>query len=265
MGVSVKRFTWLACLLLVALSLHACAGSGARINEIRERGMLRVGVKVDVPDFGYLSPATGEIEGLEIDLARMMAEEMLGDGRALKLISVTAQTRGSMLDNGELDVVIATFTITEERKKSYYFSEPYFSDEIGLLVKVDSGITNLDDLDQKKVGVVQAGTALKALQAETQTRGITINYAEYASYPEIQAALMNGEIDAFSVDKSILQGYVDENTVILDEGFNPQSYGIAVRLDDKEMAKYLDEFMKKIKEDGRLEELQSRWDRLPEE
>jgi len=263
----VKRFAWCACLLLIALSIgvSACDGSSARINEIRDRGVLRVGVKVDVPDFGYLNPTTGEIEGMEIDLARLMAEELLGDGRALKLISVTAQTRGSMLDNGELDVVIATFTITEERKKSYYFSEPYFSDEIGLLVKADSGIAVFNDLDQKTVGSVQSGTARKALEAEEQARGIVLTYAEYASYPEIHAALMKGEIDAFAVDKSILQGYVDETTIILDEGFNPQSYGIAVRLDDKDMTKFLDEFMKKIEEDGRLEELQERWERQPKE
>jgi len=248
-------------LLVLSLFFGACGLGQPAFKEIREREVLRVGVKVDVPDFGYIDPETGELQGLEIDLARLIAEDILGDKEAVRMIGVTAQTRGPMLDNGELDIVIATFTITEERKKVFHFSPPYFYDEIGFLVKQDSVLTGLGNMDGKIIGVVQSGTAHKALLAEAETRGTQLEYREYSSYPEVKAALVSGKIDAFAADKSILVGYADTSTMVLQEGFNPQEYGIAARLDDAEMAKYLDTFMEAIKKDGRLESILLRWER----
>lgn len=81
-----------------------------QVQAIIERGVLRVGVKQDVPNFGYKNPDSGEFEGLEIDIARKIADEL---GVDIEFTPVTAQTRGPLLDNGQVDMVIATFTITD--------------------------------------------------------------------------------------------------------------------------------------------------------
>lgn len=257
-----KKLIALICLISLTLTLAAgCGNDDAALNEIRDRGTLRVGVKSDVPGFGYFNSETKEFEGIEIDLARLIAGDILSDDKAVEFVAVTAQTRGPMLDNGELDMVIATFTITEERKESYNFTKPYYHDELGFLVVAGSDIQSFADIDGKTVGIAQSGTAKSALEAEAEKRGIQLNYGERASYPELKAALTAGEIDAFAVDKSILIGYSDEKTRILDDGFNPQDYGIATKLENTQLAEYLDEFLDTIMQDGQFDEILTQWER----
>ncbi|MCR3922824.1 MAG: transporter substrate-binding domain-containing protein [Firmicutes bacterium] len=230
-----------------------------QLQAIVNRGKLLVGTKVDVPGFGYQNPETGDVEGLEIDIAKALAKKLLGDETLLETQGVTAQTRGPLLDNNEVDLVIATFTITEERKLSFNFTEPYFTDAIGFLVKKDLGATVIEDLDGLTIGVAQSATTKDALEERAAEVGVTFKYAEFASYPEINAALASGRVDAFSVDKSILSGYVNETTVILEEGFKPQDYGIACKLDNKDLAEYVQEFIVEIKADGTLDSMLAKW------
>ena len=236
----------LACLFL----LPACAP---------EEDVLRVGVKIDVPRFGYQSPETGQVEGFEVDLAKELAKELKGSEDNLKLTGVNVTTRGAMLDNGSLDAALSTFTITDSRKRSYNFSQPYYTDHIGILVKKDAGIASLADLDGKTIGVAQSATTKEKLQAAADELGITLNFNEYATYPEIKIALVSGRIDAFSVDESILAGYVDDTTTLLREQFSPQEYGVATALNNKELAAEIDRVIGEMKEDGRLAALQEKW------
>ncbi|MGN0144195.1 MAG: transporter substrate-binding domain-containing protein, partial [Clostridium sp.] len=172
---------------------------------------------------------------------------------------VTAKTRGPLLDNGEIDMVAATFTITEERKKSYNFSEPYLTDGVGLLVKKDAGYTCLKDLDGKTIGVAQSSTTKKALEEEAANQGIKLKFSELSSYPELKAALDSKRIDCFSVDASILNGYVDDSSVILDDRYNPQEYGIASKLDNKDLAEEINGVIKDMKTSGELDKLIDKW------
>jgi putative glutamine transport system substrate-binding protein len=255
-----NRFTafTLSVFLLLPCFFASCAGD-EQIKAIRERGVLRVGVKVDVPRFGYLNPATGEIEGMEIDLARAIAKDILGDENAVRFMNITAQTRGAMLDNGEIDIVVATFTITEERRQNFNFSRPYFTDELGYLLRADSPAKHPEDLNGKIVGVAQASTARTAFSNECARLGIHVTLAEYASYPEIKLALTNGEIDAFVADKSILYGYLDDKCVMLQEGFNPQQYGIAGKLQNDKLAARIDSLLETLEKNGGMAAIFNKW------
>ncbi|WP_294402315.1 transporter substrate-binding domain-containing protein [uncultured Clostridium sp.] len=240
-------------------SQAASSSEGADIQKIKDNGVLKVGVKVDVPKYGYKNPETGEIEGFEIDLAKQVAKKILGDENKIELQGVTAKTRGPLLDNGEIDMVAATFTITEERKKSYNFSDPYLKDGVGLLVKKDAGYASLKDLDGKTIGVAQSSTTKKALEEEASKQGITLNFSEFSSYPEIKAALDSKRVDCFAVDASILNGYVDDSSVILDDRYNPQEYGIASKLDNTELAKEINEVVNEMKSSGEIDKLVEKW------
>ncbi len=246
-------------MLAVLVTLTACAGGNQAVKAIRERGALRVGVKVDVPHFGYLNPETSQIEGLEVDLAKEIAKGIFGSEKAVKLTPLTAQTRGPMLNNGEIDIAIATFTITDERKKTFNFTTPYFTDEIGLLVHEESQISSFADISAKTVGVVQSGTARDTIASEAEKRGYLVAIKEFASYPEVKAALDAHQINAFAADKSILTGYKDDACVVLEEGLSPQVYGIATALDNKGLAAYMDGVVKSMIKDGRLEQIFEKW------
>lgn len=231
----------------------------AGVKEIKDRGSLRVGVKADVPNFGLQDAATGEFSGMEIDLAIALAERIGLSADDVKFEAVTAKTRGPLLDNGQLDVVIATFTIKPERLEQWNFSDPYYQDEVGLLVKKSSGFKSLADLDGKTIGVAQGATSRDAAQAEADKLGIKLNFLEFATYPEINAALESGRVDAFCVDKSILSGYVTDDSEILPDGFSPQDYGIASKKGTDDLTKFINDMLKEMKENGEMDALLAKW------
>jgi putative glutamine transport system substrate-binding protein len=245
--------------IVLSFSLASCKDKGAGVDAIKDAGVLKVGVKEDVPNFGLRNTDTDVIEGFEVDIAKMIAAEILGDADAIELTPVTAKTRGPLLDNGELDLVIATFTITEERKLTYNFSTPYYTDAVGLMVKKDAGYAGLADMDGAVIGVAQSATSKDAVTAEADKLGISVSFSEYATYPEIKAALDSGRIDAFCVDGSILGGYMDDTTMILPDRFSPQDYGVASKLDNTDLADAVDKMITGWIDDGTMDELIAKW------
>ncbi|MDO8950393.1 MAG: MetQ/NlpA family ABC transporter substrate-binding protein [Actinomycetota bacterium] len=269
-----------ALLVLLALSLvlgaFALAGCGAKeeaaapetepavelpagAKAIKDAGVLRVGVKADVPNFGLQDAATGEFAGMEIDLAKAIAKRIGIAEDKVKFEAVTAKTRGPLLDNGQLDLVIATFTIKPERLEQWNFSKPYYQDEVGLLVKNSSGIKSLADLNGKTVGVAQGATSRDAVQAEADKAGVKVTFLEFATYPEINAALESGRVDAFSVDKSILSGYLTENSTILPDGFSPQDYGIASKKGTDDLTTFINGMLAEMETNGEMKTLLEKW------
>ncbi|MFZ2530873.1 MAG: transporter substrate-binding domain-containing protein [Streptococcus suis] len=221
-----------------------------QVQAIIERGVLRVGVKQDVPNFGYKNPDSGEFEGLEIDIARKIADEL---GVDIEFTPVTAQTRGPLLDNGQVDLVIATFTITEERKLLYNFTTPYYTDAVGFLVNKDSGIKTFTDLNGKTIGVAQGSITRTLISELADKYGIAVNFAELGSYPELSVSLRAHRTDAFSVDQSILSGYIGSKSELMDFSFSASDYGIVTKLSNKDLNNYLNSLVEKWTSDGTLQ------------
>lgn len=244
---------------LGAVATVSLLGGSGLVGCASDSNILRVGTKIDVPQFGYQSPKTGEIEGFEVDIAHELAARIKGDPDNLQVTGVNVSTRGIMLDNNTLDATLATFTITEARKKSYNFSQPYFTDYIGILVKKDSGITELSQLDGKTIGVAVSATTRDKLTDAGNEIGISMDFAEYATYPEIKIALVTRRVDAFSVDRSILMGYLDDSTVLIDAQFAPQDYGVACKKSNTELAAQIDGVISDMKENGTLASLERKW------
>ncbi len=239
------------------------------VQAIIDRGELRVGVKNAVVGFGYQDLLTKEYSGLEISLAEKIAEEL---GVEPEFTAVTAATRTELLDSGDIDAVLATFTITDERKKSWDFSTPYFTDYVTVLVEDASGITDLAGLVDQKVGVSSGSTSAKALvkamveagvisgdnfdeetfDASTWTEGVS--FQQYDDYPSISLALDADEVQAFCVDKSILAVYNTEGRSYIENRFAPQDYGVATKKDSG-LSAYVDALITKWLEDGTIDAL----------
>ncbi|HPF87333.1 MAG TPA: transporter substrate-binding domain-containing protein [Candidatus Limiplasma sp.] len=245
----------LALTMLMTLCMTAMAEETDGVAAIQAAGVLKVGVKSDVAGFGLQDLVTEEYSGLEVDLAHKLAEVILGDPDAVEFTAVTAKTRGPLLDTGELDMVIATFTIKADRIVQYDFSKPYFVDAIGLMVLADSGYESFADLDGKTIGVAQSATTKDALQAAADEAGMTVSFSEYPTYPDIKAALSAGNVDCFSVDKAILMSYLDASTVILPDSFAAQPYGIAVKKGNTALLDLVNETIASMREDGSLDAL----------
>ena len=222
-------------LLLSALAIltFATTASAATLPDdvqaIVKRGELHVGVKSDVPGFS-MQDLSGNYAGMEVDLSKKLAEAMGLKADKVVFTAVTAKTRGQLLDTGDIDMVLATFTITPDRKKIWNFSTPYYTDAVSLLVKKNSGIANYGDLVKKRVGVAEGSTSKDALIKAAAENGVTLtdtaNIQTFPDYPSIKAALDAGQVQAFCVDGSILSGYLDPSTEILSTvRFAPQDYG----------------------------------------
>lgn len=216
----------------------------ADVQAIVDRGVFRVGVKNAVPGFGFQDTLTNEYSGMEVDLGKMIADYL---GVDVEYTTVTAATRGELLDSGDIDCVLATFTITEERKQSWDFTTPYYTDAVTVLVEDKNGITSLEDLVGKTVGVSSGSTSARELVRAMVEKGLissdsfnpdtfdaatwkeNISFRQYDDYPTISTALSAGEVDAFCVDKSILAIYKTEGRSYIEENFSPQQYGIATK------------------------------------
>lgn len=240
----------------------------ADVQKIIDNGVLKVGTKIDVPKFGLQNTATGDMEGVEIDLAYEIAGKIFGctaaEAKDKKLVSfqgVTAKTRGPLLDNGEVDLVIATYTITPERKETWNFSTPYYTDAVGLMVLKDSGITSIEDLDGKIIGVSQGSTTKEGFKAYVAEKGLDVNpeFEEFDGYPSLAAALAAKNIDVFSVDRAILAGYNDDTTLILEDRFAEQDYGVASKLDNKGLAELVDGVVTGLKDSGTMDTMLKDW------
>ena len=171
-----------------------------------------------------------------------------------------------MLDDGTADFTIATFSITNERQKQWNFTSPYYTDSLGLMVKkavTDSNflgtkaITSISKLDGKIIGVARNTTTRDDLLAYLDRNGldITPQFMEFGSYDALKKALDAGTIDVFSVDRSILYGYVDNKTTILPDKFAYQNYGIATAKANTELAEFAQQTLDEISQDGTLSEL----------
>lgn len=240
---------------------------GADTQAIVDRGVLRVGVKNAVVGFGYQDPATGEYSGMEIELAKKLAGQL---GVDVEFTTVTAATRTELLDSGDIDCVLATFTITDERKQSWDFTTPYYTDYVTVLVEDSSGITSLADLKGKLVGVSSGSTSARSLveamiedgdiegtgfsadtfDPATWTDGVT--FQQFDDYPAISTALSAGTVDAFCVDKSILAVYKTEGRSYIDAQFAPQEYGIATKK-GSDFSTYCNDFVEACLSDGTID------------
>ena len=244
----------------------AAAALDADVQAIVDRGVLRVGVKNAVLGFGYQDPITSEYSGMEIDLANALAAQL---GVDVEFTTVTAATRTELLDSGDIDCVLATFTITEERKQSWDFTTPYYTDHVTVLVEDASGIKTLADLKDKLVGVSSGSTSARALTAAMIDAGVIdgagfdketfdaatwkegISFQQFDDYPGISTALAAGQVDAFCVDKSILAVYKTEGRSYIADEFAPQEYGIATKKDSG-FSTYCEDFIQAKLADGTI-------------
>ena len=240
----------------------SAAALGADTQAIVDRGVLKVGVN-------FQDTLTGEYKGLEDSLAEMIAEHL---GVDVEFTTVTAATRGELLDSGDIDAVLATFTITEERKKTWDFSTPYYTDYVSVLVEDSTGIKGLADLKDKVVGVSSGSTSARALVRAMIDEGVLdganfdadtfnadtwkdgVSFRQYDDYPAISTALSAGEVQGFCVDKSILAIYKTEGRSYIDAEFSPQEYGVATKK-GSDFSTLCDDLVKGWLADGTIEQL----------
>ncbi|QJC50924.1 glutamate ABC transporter substrate-binding protein [Paenibacillus albicereus] len=244
----------------------APSGEGAAVQAIQDRGKLVVGVKFDTKLFGLKDPGSGEVEGFDIDVARAIAKKILGDETKLELKEVTSKTRIPMVENGEIDLIVATMTITDDRKKQVDFSDVYFNAGQSLLVKKGSSIKSIDDVTKDTKVIGQKGaTSIKNI--EEKVPGLRVQ--QYENYQEAFTALKAGKGEVLTTDNAILFGMSqqDPEYVVVGGMFTDEPYGIAAKKGNQDLVAAVNETLKEMKDSGDYAALYEQWmgEKPPEE
>lgn len=259
-----KNFFKLAVLALVSVFfLAACgtddektSGSESASGEASEK--IVFGVKFDTNLFGLKNLKSGDVEGFDIDIAKLLAKEIHGDDVEIEFVEVTSKTRIPLLNKGDIDAIIATMTITEERRSEVDFTEVYFEAGQSLLVKKGSAIKSIKDLTKD--------TTVLAVKGSTSTDNIRkaapdAKVLEFENYAEAFTALKAKQGDTLTTDNSILLGMVaEDNSFELVGGtFTDEPYGIAVKLGNKELLDNLNKALETIHSNGEFDKVYDKW------
>ncbi|NOV02316.1 transporter substrate-binding domain-containing protein [Paenibacillus planticolens] len=234
------------------------AAAATILDEIKSRGKMVVGVKYDTKLFGLKDPASGKVEGFDVDIAKALAKQILGDENKIELMEVTSKTRIPMLNNKEIDMIVATMTITEERRQQVEFSEVYFKAGQSLLVKKGSPIKGIED--------VKKGTKVLAVKGSTSVDNVKkavpdVNVLEFDNYQDAFSALKAGQGDTLTTDNAILYGMAaqDSNYEVVGQPFTDEPYGIAIKKEEKALLNAVNEGLKTLHSNGEYDKIYGKW------
>ncbi len=187
--------------MLLALALPAMAD---RLDEVKARGRLIVGVSDATPPFTFKRPGEPDHAGYDIDLVRAVAKRL---GVAVETVSLSSAERIPMLKNGQVDFVATSMTRTPERLRDVDFSVIYFVTPHAVIVKKSSGITSVHQLAGRKASSASTSTAGGNLKEVVPS----VNIVYVRDYAVAFAALKDGSVDAFPTDESVLRAIVQQD------------------------------------------------------
>jgi len=228
----------------------ATIASNKWASKIKQAGTLRLGGTQTSNLFSLLNEKDGKIRGFDAGLAQLLTRYILGDGAKYQFTQVTSSTREQVLINDQVDMVLATYSITPARAEKISFAGPYYTSQAGVLVKASNkAIQSYNDLAGKKTAT-QAGSTGPAILAQFAPKAAV---QEFQTHQEAVDALRQGRVDAYVTDYTLLL-----NTLSLGTGdarlagtpFGPQDpYGVGLPKGSDGVA-FVNAFLKKIEADG---------------
>ena len=247
-----RRLAIVTVALALAGLFASAASAQSTLETVKKRGKLIAGVKTDFPPFGTVD-AAGKNVGFDVDVAHRFAKTLFDDEQQVELVAVTSGNRIPFLQSGKIDIIIATVTITDERRQVVEFSEPYFMSGSLLLVPKTSSARSLDDMAGKTVAVVQGAIQDRDVE-QLQPKATRVKFGKVS---EAVLAVKGGRADAYVHDDIVILSLVKENPDLKAVGtpFMPRPYGIAVRKGDLDFVKWVNDQLARMKKDGTSERL----------
>lgn len=231
------------------------------MDAIQSRGRLTAGVAYDIPGMGYKDPRTGMIEGFESDLARAIAEKLLGGRDRIDFSQVTDEQRIRALQNDLVDVVLSQITITPDRAEQVDFSVPYLVTREALLVPKGSSIKRLEDLAGKRIAVTAGSISLRRMRASLPSLPGATLVITPLSFGNVEA-VAKGEADAAAndlINLTMLQHAWKrpDDYVLIDIGdrFDAKPFGIGVKKGRQSLVVLLNEAINALKASGEIDRL----------
>ena len=273
-----QRTSALAGAAVAALLLTACGGgsdeggeapaapsaseapefeAGTTMAEIADRGTITIGTKFDQPGFG-LRGLSGDPEGFDVDVAEYIAAQLGVEADGITWVEAPSAQREDLIVNGDVDLVVATYTINDKRKERITFAGPYYVAGQQIMVGADedriSGPEDLAANPDVKICSVEGSTPAENIR---QYLASPDQLVLFAGYDECVSAMQTGQAQALTTDNVILTGYVAENEgefKLVGEQFTEEPYGIGITKGDVAMCEFVNEALASAAEEGYYEE-----------
>ena len=273
-----KRRWWLVAILLVVALIGTACGSddddtdttagddtetaapkhpaGSTMANLQAKGKLVVGTKFDQPLFGLKNPLTGNIEGFDVEIAKLMAQGIFGGtleeaAKKIEFVETVSRVREPSITDGRVDMVVATYTINDARKQIVDFAGPYYIAGQDIMVKKDNTtIKAVGDLNGKKVCSVQGSTSITNVQKQAPQADLSITFDTYSKCAE---AMKDGRVEAVTTDNVILAGLVNDNKAdfkLVGNPFTKEPYGIGHKRNDDVFRTFLNDRLEAIYKNG---------------
>ena len=220
---------------------------GSTMAEIRERGALRVGISADTLRMSARNPFTGDIEGFDIDVARAIAEAILGDPDKVRFRVITSAQREQVLVDHQVDVVVRTFSITCERWERIAFSAEYYHAGQKLLVPMSSGVREVADLAGQRVCASDRTTSLALARTWKNVTAVAA-----ATHTQCLALFQQGRVDAITGDDTVLAGFAaqDPYARVVGKALSDEPYGVGIPPNQVDMVRFVNAVLARRVDDG---------------
>tara|TARA_R110001583_G_scaffold7571_1_gene37338 strand:+ start:4470 stop:5285 length:816 start_codon:yes stop_codon:yes gene_type:complete len=232
--------------------------SAATLDEIKSNGTIKVGMLVDFPPFGLMN-TDGKPDGYDADVAKLLAKNL---GVKLDLVPVTGPNRIPYLLSGQVDVLVASLGITEERAKRVTFSEPYAGISIAVFGLSDVDMSSAEKLSGHTIGVARASTQDTAITKIAPEGAKIQRFDDDASAVQ---ALLSGQVEAIGASNTVIAQIEKVAGDRFNEkfGLSQQVQGIAVHPGTKDLLASVNSFLGKVKADGELDKIHQKWLKAP--
>ena len=238
-----------------AVATDDVIAASAWASAVKEAGTLRVGGVQTSLLFSSLNEQDGKTRGFDAGLSQLLTRYILGDETKQEITQVTSDTRESVLQNDQVDVVFATYSINDDRKKVISFAGPYYTTQQSILVMADNtDINSVDDLAGKNVAAQSGSTGPSILEEYAPDASVQ----EFKTDEEARTALSQGRVDAYVIDTAMQMGSMTRNPGryrLAGDEFGPvDAYGIGLPL-DSDGVDFVNAWLQQIEDEGVWEDL----------
>lgn len=234
----------------LTLGLASCGGGGDNAGSTAGGKKMKIGIKFDQPGLGLKQG--DKYTGMDVDVARYVAKKLGTEEKDITWVQAPSAQRETLLETGQVDMVVGTYSITDARKQKVGFAGPYFVAGQDLLVRADDAtITGVDSLKGKKLCSVKGSTSAQQVKAKVPE----VNLQEFATYSECVSGLVSKAVDALTTDDTILAGYAAQDQYkgklkVVGKPFSKERYGIGLKKGDKDICTKATEAIKTMISDG---------------
>ena len=266
------RVAALATAATLAFSLTACGGentdnggtdagsgdksftAGSTMERLNKAQAIKVGTKFDQPGFGQKG-LSGKPEGFDVEIAKLIVDELGIPEDKIEYVEAPSKVREDYIINGNVDLVVATYTINDKRKERIAFAGPYYEAGQNIMVKKDDAtITGPDSFKDGTKKICSVTGSTPAEEIKKYVKDVASQLVLFDTYDKCRDALKGGQVNAVTTDNVILLGYIAKDEAsfkLAGENFTKEPYGIGVKKDDTAFRNFINDVLEKAFQDGR--------------